>query len=85
MYTNDLLWLVMCIVFEGVLYRVRNRADEGKVGEKSERGSGKDKVGKVKKTWGTEHVRGQDPKSHMCGLRSWRCFEHCLVLSQPSN
>ena len=42
----------MCIVFEGFLHGIRNRADEGKFGEKSARGSGKDKMGKVKKTWG---------------------------------
>ena len=34
------------------MHGFRNWADEGKVGGKSERGSGKDKVGKVKKTWG---------------------------------
>ena len=52
MCTNDLFWLVICIVFEGVMHGFRNRADEGKVGEKSERVSGKDKVRKVKKTLG---------------------------------
>lgn len=49
---NGLSWFVKGIVFEGVLHGIRNQADEGKVGEKSERSSGKDKVGKVKKTWG---------------------------------